>query len=509
MGSEDGRRTHAIGVPSSDDPLLRTLVEGAGGPLGRHAAPGRTAPRWFTVPRVIIILTVASALLAVLVKNPCREVGWSAPTYFYRACYSDWTELYQSRGFGEGTLPFITPGALFEYPVLLGLLASGTAVLVDALAADQEPGARSLLYFDVNAVLLTGVWILTALATLRLAPRRPWDAAIVATAPVIILSGTINWDLWAVLLATAGMLAFARERPLLAGVLWGLGAAVKIYPVLLVGAVIVLALRTGRYRPLVLTVLGAAGAWLVVNVPFAFRDLDAWGYFLTFTEDRDAGFSSAWYVINAYAERLGTGGISPDRMNAFAGILFLLACGGVAALALAAPRRPRLAQLALLIVGAFLLCNKVYSPQYALWLVPLVALAVPRWRVVLVWQFVEVLHWWAVWMYLGGRTSGGPAENNLGLGVYAIAVVAHLLATAWVMGAVVREVLEPDLDVVRADGDDDPQGGAFDGAADRLRLGRPREARNDGIRPTVPGRTTRLGLTDASASPRRPAEDHQ
>ena len=181
----------------------------------------------------------------------------------------------------------------------------------------------------------------------------------------------------------------------------------------------------------------------------------------------------------------------------------------MAVLALGAPRRPRLAQLALLIVGAFVLCNKVYSPQYALWLVPLIALAVPRWRVVLVWQFVEVLHWWAVWMYLGGRTSGGPVENNLGLGVYALAVIAHILATAWIMGVVVREVRAPDLDVVRADGADDPQGGAFNGAADRFRLGRQRRARADGSRPTVAGRTARLGLTDASAPPRRPAEDHQ
>ena len=43
---------------------------------------------------------------------------------------------------------------------------------------------------------------------------------------------------------------------------------------------------------------------------------------------------------------------------------------------------------------AFLLTTKVWSPQYSLWLVPLLALARPRWRLTLVWQFSEI----AVWM---------------------------------------------------------------------------------------------------------------
>ncbi|WP_434995370.1 glycosyltransferase family 87 protein [Arthrobacter sp. Ld5] len=470
MTSGTGRRgPHRISVPSRSDPALRPLVEGIGGPLGRRTDPGRISPGWFTVQRVLILMTVCSAVLAVVAKNPCRVEGWSSPDYFYRACYSDWTELYQSRGFGEGVLPFITPGALFEYPVLLGLLASGTAVLVD-LVAGGAAATASRLYFDVNAVLLAGVWILTVLSTLRLAGRRPWDAAVVATAPVIVLSGTINWDLWAVLLATAGMLAFARDRPVLAGILWGLGAAVKLYPVLLLGAVLVLAVRTGRYRPLLGASTGTLAAWLAVNLPFLLRDPAGWGYFLTFSETRDAGFSSGWYVYNALARRVGAATLTPDAINAGAAVLFALACVGIAVLALRAQRRPRLAQLALLIVGAFVLCNKVYSPQYALWLVPLVALAVPRWRVVLVWQLAEILHWAAVWLYLGGMTSGGPAENNLGLGTYSWAVLAHMLATAYVMGVVILEILAPHDDVVRRLGVDDPQGGPFDRMQDRFTL---------------------------------------
>lgn len=474
-----GRGPYRISIPSRSDAFLRPLVEGIGGPLGRHADPGRVSARWFTVQRVLILLTVCSAVLAAVAKNPCRVGGWSSPDHFYRACYSDWPELYQSRGLGEGVLPFITPGALFEYPVLLGLLASATAFIVDAVAGGAEIQSKALLFFDLNMVLVAGVWLLTVLVTLRLASRRPWDAAIVATAPVIILSGSINWDLWAVLLATAGMLAFARDRPVLAGILWGLGTAVKLYPVLLLGAVLVLSLRSGRYRPFLAALAGTAGAWLVVNVPFLLRDPEGWGYFLTFSETRDAGFSSGWYVYNALARQADVAALSPAAVNIGAVGIFGLACAGVAVLTLRAERRPRFAQLALLIVGAFILCNKVYSPQYALWLVPLVALAVPRWRVVLVWQLGEVLHWWAVWLYLGGMTSGGAPEHNLGLGVYAWAVVAHILGTAYVMAVVVSEILAPRQDLVRRIGIDDPHGGPFDDAPDRFTLHsrlRPRKA---------------------------------
>ncbi len=492
ISGTEPRGPFRISVPSRTDPVLAPLVEGIGGPLGRHSDPGRVPPSWFSVERVLIILTVGAAVLAVLVKNPCRIEGWSSPDHFYRACYSDWPELFRSRGFGEGNLPFITPGVLFEYPVLLGLLASGTAVLVDLLAPGGDARTGSLLYFDVNAVLLAGVWLLTVLVTLRLSGRRPWDAAIVAVSPVIILSGTINWDLWAVLLATVGMLAFARDRPVLAGILWGLGTAVKLYPILLLGAVLVLALRTGRYRPLVLSASGTAAAWLAVNLPFLLRDPTGWAYFLTFSETRTAGFSSGWYVYNEIARQSGLHVLSPSVINIGAAVLFLLACGAIAVLGLRAHRRPRVAQLALLIVGAFVLCNKVYSPQYALWLIPLIALAVPRWRVVLLWQLVEILHWWAVWLYLGGQTGGGPAENNLGLDVYSLAVLAHILATACVLAVVVRDIRSPRKDVVRRAGVDDPQGGPFDHSTDRA-------GRRTAARITVP--TEDRGRSPAGPAP--------
>ena len=89
-----------------------------------------------------------------------------------------------------------------------------------------------------------------------------------------------------------------------------------------------------------------------------------------------------------------------------------------ALLALLAPRRPRLPQLLFLVVVAFLLVNKVYSPQYVLWLLPLAALARPRWRDLLIWQACEIFYFFAIWMHIAnffvGTCSGRTSFSSSG-----------------------------------------------------------------------------------------------
>ena len=67
------------------------------------------------------------------------------------------------------------------------------------------------------------------------------------------------------------------------------------------------------------------------------------------------------------------------------------------------PTRPRVAQLAFLTVTAFLLTTKVWSPQYSIWLVPLLALARPRWRMAMIWQVSEIAVWVATLLWLLAR----------------------------------------------------------------------------------------------------------
>ena len=165
-------------------------------------------------------------------------------------------------------------------------------------------------------------------------------------------------------------------------------------------------------------------------------------------------------------------------MNAVSGALFLALCGGIAYVALSAPRRPRVAQLCFLVVAAFLLTNKVWSPQYSLWLVPLAVLAIPRWRLLLGWMVVDALVWAPrMFYYLGVSNKGLPEGWFLGTVVVRDVVVVLLCVL------ILREIYRPAQDAVRVHGVDDPVGGVLDGAEDRVVLPR-RGRRGGGEQPT-------------------------
>jgi uncharacterized membrane protein len=97
-----------------------------------------------------------------------------------------------------------------------------------------------------------------------------------------------------------------------------------------------------------------------------------------------------------------------ETRTCFGGGLFLLLCAAIGVLGLLSPR-PSLAQLALLVVAAFAITNKVYSPQYVR-LLPLAALARPRWPLFLLWQAAEAVYWAGVWRFLLGY--GRPEASD-------------------------------------------------------------------------------------------------
>lgn len=455
-------------LPSHDDPTVAAASTAIGGPVGRYA---RLGGRWWTPIRVVLILVVAASALGVLLDQPCRRDAWTDGTAQYtKACYSDIVHLYWGRGIAAGLVPYLDDHTeagfdQVEYPVL-----TGVAMWVTGLAVPDsyDTGVRSRWYFDINAVVIAFLAAVTVWATARTHPRRPWDAAMVAVAPGLILTSTINWDLYAVALTSLAMLAWARRWPVLAGILLGLGTAAKFYPLLLLGPLLVLCLRSGRLRPFLGTLAGAAVAWLAANLPIMLVNWDGWLRFYSLSRSRGADFGSVWLALSGLGVDLPV-----ERVNRWAMGILLLLCIGIALLALGAHRRPRFAQLAFLVMVAFTLTNKVYSPQYVLWLIPLAVLARPRWRDFLLWQAADAIYFLAVWWYIHGFSEPDFALPDR---LYWVAIGVHLVATAGYGGLVVRDILRPRHDPVRRDGSDDPGGGVLDGAPDRLILNRSRRS---------------------------------
>ena len=86
-----------------------------------------------------------------------------------------------------------------------------------------------------------------------------------------------------------------------------------------------------------------------------------------------------------------------------------------------------MAQLGFLLVVGFLLVNKVYSPQYALWLLPLAVMARPRVRDQLIWQGGEIFYFAAVWWYLAQYLDPGGGGDA---GFYWLAIMVRVAGPA-------------------------------------------------------------------------------
>ena len=472
-GTERGRPADAIVLPSEQDPLVAAGVERIGGPLGRRV---RAFVGFWTPLRILVMATTAAFALAWLQKLPCRLEYFGGDASYTRLCYSDIPPLYSLRGFAEGFFPYVIGGGdrPLEYPVLTGYLMQLASFLTGSGGSTAE---RGLAFFDWNALLLFVCFLVTVIATALTVRRRPWDAALVALAPAGILTLLINWDMLAVALTAVSMLLWSRSRPALSGILLGLAIAAKFYPLLLLGPLFLLCLRAGRLKEFAGTAAAAAGAWAVVNVPVMLISFEGWAEFYRFSSERGADWGSLWYVLQAVGK-----GVSPELVNSAAVGLLGLLCIGIAMLAMGARRRPRYAQLAFLVVAAFCITNKVYSPQYVLWLIPLAALARPRWRDFLIWQVGEIVYFAAIWYFLLGY--GNDNNKALPEGWYVVAILVHVGFTLWFAGMVVRDILRPEHDPVRSDGRpehvDDPGGGVLDGAPDRIA---PRWASDDGPAP--------------------------
>jgi hypothetical protein len=194
-----------------------------------------------------------------------------------------------------------------------------------------------------------------------------------------------------------------------------------------------------------------------------------WATFYTFSSSRGADWGGIWYFFQ-YVHWPVVGSSSTPTLNLLSGAFFIVACLAIGLLALAAPRRPRLAQLIFLATAAFVLSSKVWSPQYVVWLVPLAVLARPRLPGYLIWQVAEVGYFYAIWGYLITVVSGPATSGAVSGGLYFAAVLGRFGAVLLLCGLVSRDCLHPERDVVRSAGADDPAGGVLAGAPDRLVL---------------------------------------
>lgn len=498
--ADDLRSDDDRDLPSRTDTIGAALAGAIGGPVGRHALIGRA--RFMTPLRVMLMIALVFLALGYSTKAAClqstgtgtadqRVAVWENQRAYYELCYSDTVPLYTAELLSQGKFPYKsywiekdatgapakqydgTPAVRYmEYPVLTGLYQYVSMALAKTYTAltklvSMPVVAEVVMFFNIAAFGLALAWLATVWATVRLAGRRVWDAALVAASPLVIFQIFTNFDALATACAAGAMLAWARRRPALAGALIGIGVALKLYPLLLLVPMVILGLRTGRMREVGKTAATAVVTWLVVNLPIMVLFPRGWSEFFRLNTRRGDDMDSIYNVVKSFT---GWRGFDPNLgfweppsvTNAVTAVLFAACLCGIAYVGLTAKQRPRLAQLAFLVVAAFLLTNKVWSPQYSLWLVPLAVLALPQRRILLAWMTIDALVWVPRMLYLFGEQKMGLPQEW-----FTAMVLLRDIAVMTLCALVIRQIYRPELDLVRHGGRvDDPSGGVFEHAPD-------------------------------------------
>jgi hypothetical protein len=373
----------------------------------------------------LVVGTLAMVVLSWWSKARCLEPGaWSQGRQYTEHCYTDLAPLWLGRGLADGSGPW-GPEPL-EYPVLLVVQVWATARATHLL-----PGEAGVQAFLAVSALVAAAQALGVLLLLRRAgvpfPRLAWWAG----APALGFYALYNWDLLPILLLVAAVTAHREERHALAGVLAGLGAAAKLFPAVLVPVVVLSLLRRRRHRDAAVHAAAAAAAWTAVNLPAALAAPQAWSRFFALNRERGAHVDSLWALLSA----LTGWSLTVEQLNVVGPVL--LAAGALVVVGVGVRRLPpaQTWRLVLPLLVVFLLTNKVYSPQFSLWLVPLMLLCGTRTPPLLAAVLADVLVFSVELPVLGGRAGFEPGLPSWVLGA---AVALRAAALVWVAAEAVR-----------------------------------------------------------------------
>lgn len=343
----------------------------------------------------VVAICALFLLAGFLNKGRCLE-GRFNERAFRDLCYNDLQPLYGPRLFadtdGNGSFERVFPyvhGSLdtegnelrdgaIEYPVLTGVFMYLSGLLVD----DGDS------YLRISALLLAPFGMIAAWLLARMAG---WRALMWAAAPAVVFYAFHNWDLLVVAAAVAGIYMWSRGSPLWAGVLFGVGAALKMYPIFFL-APLFLERWTSDDRRGAWTGFGSGIAtFAAINLPFVVANPGGWWATYSFHSRRLPNFDSMWCAMKQVC--LEPPYWTPSSLNlltaALTGVFFV----GILGYGLLRVRRGAafpFVQCCGALLATFLLFNKVHSPQYTLWLLPFFVLIGRRAHAVAAWVLYAV-----------------------------------------------------------------------------------------------------------------------
>jgi uncharacterized membrane protein len=364
-----------------------------------------------------------------LFKSPCLPYTDWHGQQFSAGCYNDIQFLYPQRDIHDHVFPYIhgkllhdsgtdtteLTGGAIEYPVLTGVFTWFTG-----LFADTPDG-----FLMWSAVLLLPFGLLAAFLLARMTGQR---AMLFAAAPSIVLYAFHNWDLLVVAAMVGGIYAWWRQRYVWSAFWLAIGGCLKLFPLFFLAPLVLHRLADGDRRGAAKTAAVGVGTFALVNLPFLLINPGGWWAPYDFQRLRNADYTSNSIWVWGASE------LTRDDLNILTPAL--IASAFVTALAVGWWRAERegefpFVQVCGAMVLAFVLLGKVFSPQYALWIVPFLVLVRVRWGWWLAFFAVDLLLYFGLfrWYFdeIYRHVDFGLAKQALIVGVWGRATVVGLL----------------------------------------------------------------------------------
>ena len=306
-----------------------------------------------------------------------------------------------------------------EYPPL-----AIVSFLLPALIAATQPAYGFLFALEMLLLDLAVLFILWKLATRF--KMRIWYVLGIYTLCLLAVGLVVTgrFDILPAALVLIALYAFISGRNKTAWAVLALGFTAKLYPLIIAPLFALYLLRHREYKKLIYGVAIFGAIVLALNLPWIIIDAEGYGEFLSYHLERglhaessygsvlligqilgrtqlDAGMTyGSWNIISTMADNLA-------KSSFYVTVIFLLILyafyttqlwkkssniakegmfsNGAAELTL---------RYSLLAVFIMLLTSKVFSPQFLIWLCPLIPLVRVRWRYIP----------WLLFLVIGGLT---------------------------------------------------------------------------------------------------------
>lgn len=385
---------------------------------------------------VLFAVAAIGLLAAFALKEPCTTSDWQDHYQYRNYCYSDIFPLYFARGLADGQVPYLE--AFNEYPVVTGMFSYAVARVTD--------GVQEYMHLTFILLLVAAAW--TARSLWRIAG----DEAVVwwSLAPPLAIHALTNWDLLAVAMAAGGWWAWRQSQHFTAAFLFGLGGAAKLYPAFFLPFLFFDVLRqelgsagfkdlparwrqqVGGLRATGATLAGGTLGFAGPNLAVAAAAPHGWRESWRFHRERHTDFETLWETfVRPAVEPMFPGWGWNDQWHdlvASAGLVILVASTAYLSYRVWKGLDPLLAGG--IVVMVFLLSNKVYSPQYTLWVFPLLLLLHAKVRLMVAFLVADLVVFLARYRLF----TPAPGQDDWDMSwqsLHAFAVIARWIMLAW------------------------------------------------------------------------------